>query len=87
MKRLAALVLALMSLALPAHGVTAPVVVAQQAQDGPAVVIDDSEAIPADEAWTFRYLVPTLMALVLVLVVGLFVWYQRAVSGRYRVTE
>ena len=88
MKRLAALVLAMMSLALPAQAVTAlPSVAAQQAQEGPAVVIEDDEGVPEDAAWTFRFLVPTLMALTLVLVVGMVVWYQRGFSRRYRVRE
>jgi hypothetical protein len=88
MKRLAALVLVLLSLAVPAHAITAvPSVVAQQAQDGPAIVIDDSEAIPEGDAWTFRFLVPTVMALTVAMVVGLIVWYQRGFLRRYRVSE
>jgi len=88
MKRLAALVLVLMSLAVPAHAVTVvPSVAAQQAQDGPAVVIDDSEGLPEEEAWTFRFLVPTLMALTLVMVIGLVVWYQRGLMSRYRIRD
>jgi hypothetical protein len=88
MKRLAALVLVLMSLALPAHALSvAPSVAAQQAQEEPAVVIDDSEELPEDAAWTFRFLVPILMALTVLLVVGLVVWYQRGFVRRYRVRE
>ena len=88
MKRLFALVLVLMSLAVPAQAMAAaPSVVAQQAQDGPAVVIDDSEGIPEGDAWTFRFLVPTLMALTVAMVVGLIVWYQRGFLRRYRVSE
>jgi hypothetical protein len=88
MKRLAALVLILLSFAVPAQAITAmPAVSAQQAQEGPAVVIDDSEGIPEGDAWTFRFLVPTLMALTVALVVGLAVWYQRGFLRRYRVSE
>lgn len=85
MKRPIVLVLVLVSLALPAQAFAAvPSVSAQQVQDEPAVVIDDSEGIPEEEAWTFRFLVPTLMVLTLAMVVGLAVWYQRGI-GRYRV--
>ena len=88
MKRLAALVLLLMSLAVPAQAITAlPTVATQQAQDGPAVVIDDSGGLPEEEAWTFRFLVPTLMLLTLVMVVGLVVWYQRGLNSRYRIRD
>ena len=88
MKRLTALVLLLMAVAMPAQAISlGPSTVAQQAQEEPAIVIDDSEGAPEDVAWTFRFLVPTLMALTLVLVVGLFVWYQRGFNRRYRVSE
>lgn len=88
MMRLAVLVLLFLVVAVPAQAVPAnPTVVAQQAQEEPAVVIEDSEGAPEDEAWTFRYLVPTLMVLTLALVVGLVAWYQRGFSGRYRVRE
>lgn len=88
MKRLVALVFVLLSLAVPAQAITAlPTVVAQQAQDGPAVVIDDSEELPEGDAWTFRFLVPIVMALTVAMVVGLIVWYQRGFLRRYRVSE
>lgn len=88
MKRLAALVFVLVSLAVPAHAVTVvPSVAAQQAQDGPAIVIDDSGALPEEEAWTFRFLVPTLMVMALAMVVGLVVWYQRGLNSRYRIRD
>jgi hypothetical protein len=88
MKRFAPLVLVFVSLAAPAHAVTVvPSVATQQAQDGPAVVIDDSGALPEEEAWTFRFLVPTLMVLTLVMVVGLVVWYQRGLNSRYRIRD
>lgn len=31
--------------------------------DTPAVVIDEGAPVPAEQAWTFRYLVPTVLAL------------------------
>lgn len=86
MKRLAALVLVLMSLAVPAQAFTpSPGGLMQIAQEEPAIVIDDSEGAPEDTAWTFRFLVPTLMVMTLALVVGLIVWYQQGFKGRYRV--
>ncbi|MBT8164776.1 MAG: hypothetical protein HKO63_11180 [Acidimicrobiia bacterium] len=88
MKRFAALVFVLVSLAVPAHAVTVvPSVAAQQAQDGPAIVIDDSGDLPEEEAWTFRFLVPTLMVMALAMVVGLVVWYQRGLNSRYRIRD
>jgi hypothetical protein len=88
MKRLAALVLVLLSFAVPAQAIAAaPSVAAQQAQDGPAIVIDDSEGIPEGDAWTFRFLVPTLLAITVALAIGLVVWYQRGFVRRYRVSE
>lgn len=88
MKRLAVLVLLLLCVGMPAHAAApAAPVSAQVAQEEPAVVIDDSEGAPEDTAWTFRFLVPTLMVMVLALVVGLIVWYQQGFSRRYRVRD
>ena len=88
MKRLAALVLVLMSLAVPASALSpTPTVALQQAQDEPAVVIEDSEGVPGEEAWTFRFLVPALMVITLGLVVGLVIWYQQGFKSRYRIRD
>ena len=88
MKRLAALVLLLLAMAMPAQALApGSSVTAQIAQDAPAVVIDDSEGAPEEEAWTFRFLVPTLMVMTLALVVGLFVWYQQKFNRRYRIRD
>jgi len=88
MKRLAALVLVLMSLAVPASALSpTPTVALQQAQDEPAVVIEDSEGVPEAEAWTFRFLVPALMVITLGLVVGLVIWYQQGFKSRYRIRD
>ncbi|MDH3606328.1 MAG: hypothetical protein OER12_04975 [Acidimicrobiia bacterium] len=88
MKRLLALVLLIMAVAVPAQAATVgPSTVAQQAQEEPAVVIDDSEGLPEEAAWTFRFLVPTLLALTLALVAGLFFRYQRGFKGRYRIRQ
>lgn len=88
MKRLAALVLVLMSLAVPASALSpTPTVALQQAQDEPAVVIEDSEGVPEEEAWTFRFLVPALMVITLGLAVGLVIWYQQGFKSRYRIRD
>jgi hypothetical protein len=53
----------------------------------PAVVVSDG-AVPADDpAWTFRYLVPTLMVVSGAALAGLVVWYGLGVKGRYRVAR
>lgn len=62
----------------------APAELAPEGQD-PAVVIDDEEGAPEDVAWTFRFLVPTLLVLTLLLVVGLLVAYQLRLKRRYKV--
>ena len=51
----------------------------------PAVVIEDEEGAAEDVAWTFRFLVPTLMVLTLLLVVGLLIAYQLRLKRRYKV--
>jgi hypothetical protein len=58
-------------------------------EDGrePAVVISDGSAVVDDPAWTFRYLVPTLLVVTGAAVLGVFVWYGFGVKGRYRVTR
>ena len=64
--------------------------VAQQApedSDEPAVIIEEDEGLAEDEPWTFRFLVPTVMVLTLLLVVGLVVAYQLRIKRRYRVVE
>jgi hypothetical protein len=56
-------------------------------RDTPAVTVGEPAAPPEDEAWTFRYLVPTLLAMS---AVGLGITafaYARRVKGRYRVAR
>ena len=55
--------------------------------EGPAVVLEeDAEAID-EQAWTFRFLVPTLILGTALAVVGVVVGYGVRVRGRYRVTQ
>jgi predicted cobalt transporter CbtA len=49
----------------------------------PAVVVEIGEEAPESEAWTFRYLVPTLMALTGLIVVLTLVGYVLRVRARY----
>ena len=53
----------------------------------PAVVIEDESGEAKEEAWTFRFLVPTLLGasgfVILVVALG----YGIRVRGRYRVTR
>jgi hypothetical protein len=88
MKRFVALVLLIFTVAAPVQALT-PVqgVSLQIAQEEPAVVLDDSEGAPEETAWTFRFLVPTLMVLTVALVGGLIVWYQQGFNRRYRVRD
>jgi len=54
--------------------------------NAPAVVITD-EAEEADEdAWTFRYLVPSLLGASAIAIVGVGLGYAVRIRGRYRVT-
>jgi hypothetical protein len=53
----------------------------------PAIVLeaDEAEAGGVDEAWTFRYLVPTVVVMAGLAVTATVVLYGVRVRGRYRV--
>lgn len=53
----------------------------------PAVVVDSTPAVTEDEAWTFRFLVPTLAVLTGLALVGSFAAYGVRVRARYRVAR
>lgn len=55
--------------------------------DGPVVVVDDGAAVPEDEAWTFRYLVPTVLAMSGAAILVTLVVYGVRIRGRYRVAR
>jgi len=55
--------------------------------DGPAVVLEDEAGAPEEEAWTFRFLVPTLLGITGLAVAGVAIGYGVRVRGRYRVVE
>lgn len=51
----------------------------------PAIVVPADTGAEEDTAWTFRYLVPTLLALAVLTVGGVILFYGFRVKGRYRV--
>jgi hypothetical protein len=53
----------------------------------PAVVVSDAGAAADEPAWTFRFLVPTLLALSGLVLVALVIGYGVRVKGRYRVSR
>ena len=55
--------------------------------DGPAVVIEDEPSAVAEEAWTFRFLVPALIGMTGLVIAAVVVGYGVRVRGRYRVVE
>ncbi len=55
--------------------------------DTPAVVVDEGAPVPTEDAWTFRFLVPTVLALSGLIVVATVVGYGVRVRGRYRVVR
>lgn len=61
---------------------------AQETTDGtgPAVVIEDAPPPPADEAWTFRFLVPTVLAMSGLAIAATAVGYA-ARRRRYRLVR
>jgi len=58
------------------------------ADQQPAVPIAETEATAeTEEAWTFRFLVPTLLAIATVAIVLTVLLYAVRVRGRYRVVR
>lgn len=68
----------------------APVAFAQsESPDEPAIVVEaeEPEAGATDDAWTFRYLVPTVVVMAGLAVAATVVLYGVRVRGRYRVVR
>lgn len=65
----------------------APAFAQTESGDGPAVVIEDDSGAIEEDAWTFRYLVPSLLVVTGIVVLGVVVGYGVRVRGRYRVVE
>jgi hypothetical protein len=53
----------------------------------PAVVVGEEPAPLAEDAWTFRFLVPTLLAITGIAIAGVILGYGVKVKGRYRVSQ
>jgi hypothetical protein len=72
-------------------GTAAPALAQEEAPtaDRPAIVVEDAGPSPAatDEAWTFRYLIPTVLALAGLAIAATAVLYGVRVRGRYRVVR
>ncbi|HSM01577.1 MAG TPA: hypothetical protein VK960_03925 [Acidimicrobiia bacterium] len=56
-------------------------------ESGPVVIVGEEAEPPAEDAWTFRFLVPTLLVLSGVVVAGVLVGYAVRIKGRYRVIQ
>jgi hypothetical protein len=54
---------------------------------GPAVVVEEDAAAPEEEAWTFRFLIPTLIGATGLALAAVAIGYGVRVRGRYRVVE
>lgn len=68
----------------------APVASAQEERapaDRPAVVLQEEGAAQDDAAWTFRYLVPTLLVVTGLALGATIIGYGVRVKGRYRVVR
>ncbi len=64
--------------------------IAQEEMTGdnaPAVVLEDDEPAVEEDAWTFRYLVPTLAGITGIAILGIALGYTVRIRGRYRVTQ
>jgi len=63
--------------------------IAQEEMTGdnaPAVVLEDEAPEIKEDAWTFRFLVPTLLGMTGVAILGIGLGYAVRIRGRYRVT-
>ena len=54
----------------------------------PAILIIESEGVPDEPAWTYRYLIPTSLALATIVILGNVIQYfRKVVKKRYKVVE
>ena len=54
----------------------------------PAIIITENEGIPEEPAWTYRYLIPTSIAIATIVVFGNIVQYfRKVVRKRYKVVD
>lgn len=89
-RRRLSILLLLVLLAFPA-AMSATAVAQEEAQipadRQPAVVLDEGGATQEEEAWTFRFLVPTVLAVSALALAGTVLAYGSRVRGRYRVVR
>lgn len=88
MKLVARVLVVAMMLVVPAASAAAltPSPISAQAVDEPAVVVPPETEGTEEQAWTFRFLVPTLLVAAIILV-ALSVRGYRRLKTRYRVVE
>lgn len=77
--------LVLVLVVLAALGLAGPAL-AEEAPE-PAVVVVDEAPPPEDSPWTFRFLVPTVLAMSGAALLVVVAAYGRRVKGRYRVVR
>lgn len=54
----------------------------------PAIPVPDDEASESLADWTYRYMIPATLVLVVVVIVGVSIWYfTRVVRNRYRTVQ
>ena len=54
----------------------------------PAVLITNDEGIPEEPAWTYRYLIPTSVAIATIIILGNVIQYfRKVVKKRYKIVE
>ncbi len=54
----------------------------------PAILITEDQGIPEESAWTYRYLIPTSIALATIVILGNVIQYfRKVVKKRYKVVE
>ena len=54
----------------------------------PAILITEDEGIPEESAWTYRYLIPTSLAIATIIILGNVIQYfRKVVKKRYKVVE
>ena len=54
----------------------------------PAVLVTNNEGIPEEPAWTYRYLIPTSVAIATIIILGNVIQYfRKVVKKRYKIVE
>jgi hypothetical protein len=79
----------LVALALFSIVGVAPALAQSETPEGnqPAVILEDDSDEAEDEAWTFRFLVPTLIGGSGLVLLAVVLGYGVRIRGRYRVTQ